>query len=344
MQPVPAEGTSGAAGESQPAATSVTKAELPGSTRRQRGQQLRIANAMVARVNEEVVTREDVLRDLRGDLAHWQETMTAEAFEARVREEAAQRLRAEIERRLVLQEARKRFNEEQVKYLDEEVTKERARHIAAGTGLAAWLAALEAQGLTEEIWRKSQTELLMIQALLKQVIEPQIAVTQDEMLAEYERVKNKKYALPGRARLQLIKLRLEDHSDMAGMQAVARSLIARARGGQDFGQLAKQFSKDVKAPEGGDWGFLQKGSFRVEGVDEALFTLPVGGVSDPIVDGSAAYVVRVAERVEARTIPFTEVQDECREAVHTAKRGKLIVDYLDQLYKKSRVEVYEGNL
>ena len=142
----------------------------------------------------------------------------------------------------------------------------------------------------------------------------------------------------------LVKLRIEDHAGKDEMLALARSLVAKARSGHDFADLARAFSKGPKAADGGDWGMMHYGSHRVEAVNEALATLPVGGVSDPIVSDGTTYIVKVAGRIEGRVVPFTEVQDQCRDAVRNAKRLAMVNEYIQGLYAKNHVEIYDDAL
>ena len=79
-------------------------------------------------------------------------------------------------------------------------------------------------------------------------------------------------------------------------------------------------------------------------VDTALFTQPVGTVCDPIVCPRDVYVVKILERVEGRTIPFTEVQGEIETAVRNAKFEEMVGEYLQRLYEKAYIKIYEENL
>ena len=311
---------------------------------REAGRRLKVVNTIVARVNDEIITREDLLRGIRTDMAIWREALPPDEFETRVRIELRSRLRAEIGLRLVLREARKGLNEPQQEYLDKEVDKERTRQQALAGGEAAWLANLARSGLTEESWRKSQTEWITAQSFLAAYMGPRVTVTRQEMLDYYTKAKEAKYVVKAQERMQLIRLRQEDHTDEAAMLNLARSLASRARTGEDFGKLAREHSKGPKADDGGDWGMMHRGSYRVEAVNEALATLPVGGVSDPIVHERNVYIVKVAGRVKDRVVPFTEVQDECRNAVKRAKQSQMVARYIDSLYVRNHVEVYEDNL
>ncbi len=315
-------------------------------TAAQRGEKLAVVNTIVARINDEIITREDILRDLRGSMAQWKEKVSPREFEARVRIEGRTRLKAEISMRLLLSEARKQYSDDnQKEAIQKELDKQWQRLVAQyGGSEAALRDDLAKGGYTEASWRKRQEELMLVQIFLSEHLEPRVTVTHDEMLAYYESVKAERYVVKAMEHVLLIKLEQKDFADAKAMLSLASSLAARIRGGEDFGKLAKQFSRAAKAAEGGDWGLMERGSHRVEAINEAQATLPVGGVSDPIVDGQDVYIIKVADRQVARTIPFTEVQQECRAAVVRSKRDEMVNDYVKSLYSKNFVEVHEENL
>jgi len=311
----------------------------------EQGKQIKVVNTVVARVNDQIITREDLFSEMHSLMAIWRKELSPQEFEDRVRMELRLRLRAEISRILVLREARKQFHDDQSEVLEKEVEKERQRQIAlAGGSEAKWHNRLAAGGLTEQQWREIQKEWLTVQIFLHGYVTPRLTVTRQEMVDHYEKTRQSKYVVKPQAHMCLVKLRLEDHADQEEMLALARSLVAKARSGEDFARLAQAFSKGPKATEGGDWGMMHYGSHRVEAVNDALRTLPVGGVSDPILDGGNLYIVKVAGRIEGRVMPFTEVQDECRDAVKAAKRQKLVARYVASLYEKNHVEIYEDAL
>jgi peptidyl-prolyl cis-trans isomerase SurA len=313
-------------------------------TSREAGEQLKVVNSIVARVNDDIITREDIYRGMRGLVATWKATLPPREFQTRVRIEAAQRLRSEINLRLLMHEAKKKYNEQQEEILKAEVEKQWQRLLARFDGsVDAIQAELEKEGHTQASWRKQQHDMVMVYSFLSEYLAPRISITQRDMRQHYERVK-KKYVVMPMERMQLIKLRLADHANREAMLSLGRSLSRRAQMGEDFGKLAREFSRGPKASAGGDWGMMHRDCHRVDAINKALATLAVGGVSEAIVDRDSVYIVRVAERQIARTIPFTEVQEECRAAVKAAKREQLSAEYVKSLYEKSFVEVYEENL
>jgi parvulin-like peptidyl-prolyl isomerase len=92
----------------------------------------------------------------------------------------------------------------------------------------------------------------------------------------------------------------------------ATKVVERLKAGEDFAELAKELSKDPgSATEGGDLGFVPRGRF-VGPVDEAVFSLPIGQVSDPIQTEFGWHVIEVLEREERELSPsdysFTQRQ------------------------------------
>ena len=83
----------------------------------------------------------------------------------------------------------------------------------------------------------------------------------------------------------------------------AKSVIERLKKGEDFAELAKELSKDTTSGvEGGDLGFVPQGRF-VEPIDKAVFSLPIGQVSEPIQSDFGWHVVEVLEREERELSP-----------------------------------------
>lgn len=78
----------------------------------------------------------------------------------------------------------------------------------------------------------------------------------------------------------------------------ANEVIERLKKGEDFGELAKNFSQDTKTREqGGDLGFIQRGQHRKE-VEDAAFALEAGKFTEApvVVDGNVFIVIKVDER------------------------------------------------
>ena len=61
----------------------------------------------------------------------------------------------------------------------------------------------------------------------------------------------------------------------------ATDLHTKVKSGEDFGSLAKQFSKCPSGQQGGDLGVFGRGQM-VKPFEDAAFGLDVGGLSTPV--------------------------------------------------------------
>jgi parvulin-like peptidyl-prolyl isomerase len=91
--------------------------------------------------------------------------------------------------------------------------------------------------------------------------------------------------------------------------ALAQTLRDRARKGEDFAALAKQYSMDeTSKANGGDLGWVPKGVLDPR-IDAVAFDLPVNQVSDVITTSFGYHVVQVTEKEKGRALPPEILQD-----------------------------------
>ncbi len=83
----------------------------------------------------------------------------------------------------------------------------------------------------------------------------------------------------------------------------ANEVIERLNSGQDFAELAEELSQDPgSAAKGGDLDFVPRGGF-VPTMDEAIFTLPIAEISEPIESQFGWHIVEVLKREDRELSP-----------------------------------------
>ncbi len=96
--------------------------------------------------------------------------------------------------------------------------------------------------------------------------------------------------------------------------ALATQIRDRARKGEDFAALAKQYSMDeTNKNNGGDLGWLPKGVLDPR-LDAVIFDIPLNQISDVITGQYGYHVVQVLEKDKARALPPEMLQNARQQA------------------------------
>ncbi len=91
-------------------------------------------------------------------------------------------------------------------------------------------------------------------------------------------------------------------------EELANEIRARIEKGEDFKELAMQYSEDPGSKElGGDLGFFGRGRMIPE-FEEAAFALEIGEVSEPISSMFGYHIILLEDRI-TETVEFDEVKE-----------------------------------
>jgi len=160
---------------------------------------------------------------------------------------------------------------------------------------------------------------------------PAVKVSEDEMRQYYEdRPDSFRYEEEVRARHILIEVKPDaSEEDTAKARAEAEKVLAQARKGMDFAELAKKNSKDSNsAKKGGDLGFFTRQKMVREFAD-AAFALKPGEISDVVQTEHGLHVIKVEEVRPERVESFEEARGPIEESLKKEKAR-------DHAFRKAR--------
>jgi peptidyl-prolyl cis-trans isomerase C len=130
---------------------------------------------------------------------------------------------------------------------------------------------------------------------------------------------------------------------LVASKAKAREAFEKLAHGSDFARLAKQYSTDGDSKDrGGDLGFLARGQM-VPQMEEVVFNLKRGEVSEPFQSQLGWHVARVEERRHRPAQSFDAVKERVVAALIHKKaqqiagdlRGKAQIEYIDPEIRRS---------
>lgn len=167
------------------------------------------------------------------------------------------------------------------------------------------------------------------------------SVTNDEMKKYYDENKDDFYIDQVEASHILIKTiddedkKLSDEKK-AEAKKKAEEVLAKAKAGEDFSELAKEYSQDtVSAKNGGDLGFFKKGEM-VKPFEEAAFSMKVGEISDLVESDFGYHIIKVTDK-EDRQKTFDEEKETIRKTLQDEKCDAQV----EKLKEEAKVEKNE---
>jgi parvulin-like peptidyl-prolyl isomerase len=137
-----------------------------------------------------------------------------------------------------------------------------------------------------------------------------------------------------------ILLLVEPNADAEKAEAVhhqALQLRARIVKGEDFAQLARQYSQDTRAADDGDLGYFSRESMVSEFAD-AAFGLKAGVISEPVRTIYGWHLIKVENTVEDSAITDTQGLAMARHALEQQRQGQATRAALQRLRAASKIE------
>lgn len=277
-----------------------------------------IVERVVARVNGDIVTLSEF--EARQLAAVQQNRVAPAEIERFLRENNARLLQEAIDDMLILQRGAElgiRLRPEYVQEVVEGIKKE--NNISDDAELQRQL---RREGMSLDDLKRNIERSIVRRQVLTRELEAKATVNEAEARVEYER---NKAAYSRRASVRL-------HEIVVPGAEQARALADRARGGEDFAALAREFSTAASKDAGGDLGVLHRGEMNAA-VEAAAFALAEGGVSDPIPADGGYRIVRATEKTEGSVSTFDEVKADIIKRLSQERATSVYDAYVEGLRK-----------
>lgn len=200
--------------------------------------------------------------------------------------------------------------------------------------------ALRNQGMTMAAYRQDIKKQLIRFRVLNAAVASRIAVSDSDVRNYYDR--HMKSGAETQVRVSHIFIPIPSGADAAVIeerQRLAAGLAEKARAGEDFAKLVREHSEDAATRnEAGDLGFFGKGMLP-KPVEEAVFGMKTGDVSDPVRADQGFHVFKLVDRKAKDTKAFDAVRDEIRGRLRQKEVEKQTKSYLSELRKKTLVDI-----
>jgi peptidyl-prolyl cis-trans isomerase SurA len=303
---------------------------------------------IIARVNDQIITRSDydrALKELDAEAHQHGASMqeTSEAHKDLLRNLIDQQLwlskgkelsiNGETELVNKLNEIRKQYNLETMEDLEK---------------------AAKEQGVSFEDFKANIRNQIITQQVMRDQVGQKIRPTPGEVQRYFEQHKQE-YAQPESVRLSEILVstgaaplatavggvQADDPAALAAAKAKVDELETKLKAGGDFIQLARTFSDGPTAAEGGDLGQFQRGKLNKVFEDQA-FALKSGQFTEPIRTRQGFVILKVVQHVSGGVPEYKDVEQQVEEAYYMARMEPAIRNYLTKMREDAYVEIKPG--
>jgi foldase protein PrsA len=227
-----------------------------------------------------------------------------------------------ITKNIIDQEVKK----EKVSVKQEEIDEELQKLIESYGGQEAFDQQLASSGLTQELLEEDIKTNVQIEKLL----ESEIKITDEEMKTSFDENKD---TFAQEEQVQASHILVED-------EAKAKEVKSKLDAGEDFAELAKEYSTDTGSAEsGGDLGLFGKGAMVAEFEDKA-FSMKVDEISDPVKSEFGYHIIKVTDKKEAKEANFEDSKDEIKDLLFDEKVGTEYTTWLEEKKEEYKIKNY----
>jgi peptidyl-prolyl cis-trans isomerase D len=166
-----------------------------------------------------------------------------------------------------------------------------------------------------------------------------VEVSEEEIKTYYE-VNIDDFVMQKQVRARHILIKVSPDADPQGVEEArkrAEEILARAKKGEDFVSLAKQYSEGPTAEKGGDLGYFPRGRM-VKEFEEAAFSLNPGELSTVVRTQFGFHIIKVEDVKEERT----QSLDEVRKSIESTLRDQKAQEVAERSVEEAFYIMYKG--
>lgn len=243
-----------------------------------------------------------------------------------------------IENRLQLQQAeRERLVVEDVELAEQMADIMKRLNVRTDQELEA---ALRQQGVTVDGVKRRIRDGLLVQKVVRRKVALRISVTEQEIDRYFEDNRDKlESSLTFEARHILFQP--EPGSGEAGWEASRRRAEQVARlvqSGEDFAQLARQYSDDATGKDGGTLGRLKRGELAPE-IETQILSLSPGGTSPPFRSPVGYHLFRLDSRESLAGETLAQARNQIRDILFREKYQARLTEWLAEIRRQALIDV-----
>ncbi|MBU0759579.1 MAG: peptidylprolyl isomerase [Candidatus Omnitrophica bacterium] len=290
-------------------------------------------NKVVAAINDEVITQQDVGHLLAILYAQYVQEYKGDELVEKMEEAKRDILKQMIEDKLILSRAK----ELNIKVRDEEV-KEKLLYIKSGfPSEEAFNDTLRTQGITMADLKNRYKDQILMKKVVDFEVRSRVNVLPSEITEYYEKHRED-FKMNDKRKVRHILIKAENDVSYELAKVEIEGIYDRLKEGQDFTALATQYSQGPNKEQGGDMGYVQKGEMLPE-LEKAIFNLGPGEISTPIKSKIGYHIFKVEDVTYSGYMSLEGAQRDIKVLLFQQKMREKLDEWLVELRSKAYINI-----
>lgn len=206
---------------------------------------------------------------------------------------------------------------------------------------------IQAMGMTAEGFTAQFIERAIVEEVVNREVRDKITIPSARIRKFYDD-NPKRFEQPETVRVAHILLTSRDlttnqelpEDKQKAQRSMAEALLKRARTGEDFGKLVKEFSQDPGSKERGGEYVFARGQMALE-FETAAFGLRPGQISDVVSTKFGYHIIKTLELTPPKKLEFDKVQSRIRDALQQEEADKQMPAYLEKMKQEAGVVILD---
>lgn len=292
-----------------------------------------LLDRVVAVVNKEVITWSELYEMMEYEASEQVKALKQEDRLKVFKNNEALFLDRLIDIRLQIQDARRLGYEVTPEELNEAIESIKKKYSLTDD---LFKESLKKEGLTIEDYKKRLSEQILVSHIVNQQIKNKVIVSEEDI---------KKYTDLSKRSLndgESFKLRMifftkpKDDADRKTVEDKASLVIQRLKAGEDFSALAKEYSEDPSAKNGGELGFIKQNQMAKDFL-AALSKMNIGDFSNPFWTEKGLQIIKLDEKTAMKSIG--SIREDAQKQLAEVQFQEKYKNWIKSLREKAHIEI-----
>jgi len=305
------------------------------------------SGGFVLAVGGETISGEEIITATMKHFKDFAQRSSFEQFARQARGVLEQLIMTRVSDILLYSQAKREAGKDVDERLDKLADAEVRRFIVSFDGdYAKAEEALKKMGVDWAGFKKLQKKMILSQSYVSSQLPENRPITYSELMDNYNSMKGEFPTAPAMLIFRLIDIEVAkvgvadpNESRLVRARELADGLVERIKSGEDFGELAKEYSHGYRRAFGGLWKPVQPGSLAVPYdvlADEAE-KIEQGQIAGPIEAEGHIFIMKLEEKRPRSVEPFEKVQSQIEAKIIFERRKKAADEFSAKLVQQAKL-------